>query len=139
MERNSNNLSINTIVSSAVAVACVAALCITYAVSGKKPAEAAADTNVTASPAAVSAAATNDEYMTEAEAAAYIGVPADVMKLMREKLGYFKGAYMNYIYLDSEGKEVKSIVYNKEALDDAVAKLSKDVGALSFKFLQEKK
>ena len=138
MEKGSNKLSINTIVSSVVAVVCVAALCLTYAMAGKN-AGVAAEENVTASPEAVSAAASNDEYMTEAEAAAYIGVPADIMQMMREKLGYFKGAYMNYIYLDSDGKEVKSIVYNKTALDEAVAKLSKDVGALSFKFLQESK
>lgn len=139
MEKKTNKLSINTIVSSVVAVLCVAALCITYALSGKAPVETADDKDVTASPAAVSAAATNDEYMTEAEAAAYIGVPTDIMQLMREKFSYFKGAYMNYMYTDSQGKEVKTVVYNKAALNEAVAKLSKDVGALNFKYVQESK
>ncbi len=129
----------NTIISSVVAIVCVAALCITYAVAGKNTNTADSAVNAQTNPAAVSAAAANDDYMTEDEAAAYIGVPTDIMQMMREKLGYFKGAYMSYIYLDADGKEVKSIVYNKDALNDAVAKLSKDTGALSFKFLQEQK
>lgn len=144
MERKSNALGINTIVSSAVALVCAAALCVTYATVGKKaaaPAETttAAGQAVTASPEAVAAAANSDEYMTEAEAAAFIGVPENIMVMMREKLGYFKGAYMNYIYLDANNKEVSSIVYNKAALNTEVAKITKETGALSFKFLQEKK
>ena len=142
MEKRSNSLSINTIVSSAVAIVCVAALCVTYAVSGKKTAPEAAttvDQAVTASPEAVAAAANSDEYMTEAEAAAFIGVPLDVMQLMREKLGYFKGAYMTYIYLDADQNEVTAIVYNKAVLNTEVAKITKEIGALSFKSLQEKK
>lgn len=143
MEKKSNALSINTIVSSVVAVVCAAALCVTYATVGKKAAApeatTAADQAVTVSPEAVAAAANSGEYMTEAEAAAFIGVPEDVMVLMRDKLGYFKGAYMTYIYLDANNKEVKSIVYNKAALNSEVAKLTKETGALSFKFLQESK
>lgn len=120
----------NTIIYSIVAIICVAALCITYAVTGK---------NVYAGASSESAIVANNDYMTEAEAAEYIGVPENIMQMMREKLGYFKGAYMNYIYLDEEGKEVKSIIYNKDELDAAVTKLGKETGALSFKFLQEQK
>lgn len=121
----------NTIISSVVAILCVIALCVTYAVTAKNNA-------VNTQGEAVEAAA-NSDYMTEAEAAAYIGVPENIMQMMREKLGYFKGAYMNYMYLDADGKEVKTIVYNKAALNTEVAKLSKETGALSFKFLQEQK
>ena len=119
----------NTIISSVVAILCVIALCVTYAVTAKN--------NAVGTQSAAEAA--NSDYMTEAEAAAYIGVPENIMQMMREKLGYFKGAYMNYMYLDADGKEVKSIVYNKEALNTEVEKLSKETGALSFKFLQEQK
>ncbi len=122
----------NTIISSVVAVICVAALCLTYAFVGRN--DAAAEPAET-----IAAVAENNDYLTEEEAAAYIGVPTDIMQMMREKLGYFKGAYMHYMYLDAEGNEVKSVVYNKDALNDAVAKLSKETGALSFKFLQEQK
>ncbi|MBP3442962.1 MAG: hypothetical protein J6L62_09190 [Clostridia bacterium] len=132
MERKANDMT-KTIISSVVALICVAALCLTYALVGR-------NTSKNVDPESVSASASlSDDYLTEEEAAAYIGVTVDVMQMMRDKLGYFKGAYMVYIYLDAEGKEVKSIVYNREALDDAVATLSKDVGALSFKFLQEQK
>lgn len=122
----------NTIISSVVAIICVAALCITYAVTGKNT--AVADNN----PVAGSAVADSD-YLTEEEAAAYIGVPTEIMQMMREKLGYFKGAYMLYIYNDADGKEVESVVYNKEDLNEAVSKLSEENNALSFKFLQEQK
>lgn len=123
----------NTIISSAVAIICVAALCLTYALVGKNSSDSVTPDNASAS------IAVNDDYLTEEEAASYIGVPTDIMQMMREKLGYFKGAYMSYMYLDAEGNEVKSVVYNKDALNDAVAKLSEETGALSFKFLQEQK
>lgn len=116
----------NTIISCVVAILCVVALCITYAACTPK----ADDTSAVAVAYA--------DYLSEEEAAEYIGVSAEIMQMMRVKLGYFKGAYMNYIYLE-DGKQVESVVYNKEALNEAVEKLSKEVGALSFKFLQEQK
>lgn len=116
----------NTIISCVVAILCVVALCITYAACTPK----ADDTSAVAAAYA--------DYLSEEEAAEYIGVSAEIMQMMRVKLGYFKGAYMNYIYLE-DGKQVESVVYNKEALNEAVEKLSKEVGALSFKFLQEQK
>ncbi len=115
----------NTIIASIVAVLCTAAICVTYAV--KSPA------NVKET----SAVATDTTYMTEAEAAEYIGVTDDVMKMMREKLKSFEGAYVSYYYTNAEGKEVNDIVYNKAALDKAVEKIMKDQGALNFKYIQE--
>ena len=115
----------NTVIASIVAVLCTAALCVTYAV--KSPA------NVKE----ISAVAADTTYMTEAEAAEYIGVTDDVMKMMREKLKSFEGAYVSYYYTNAEGKEVNDIVYNKAALDKAVEKIMKDQGALNFKYIQE--
>ena len=115
----------NTVIASIVAVLCTAAICVTYAV--KSPA------NVKET----SAVAADTTYMTEAEAAEYIGVTDDVMKMMREKLKSFEGAYVSYYYTNAEGKEVNDIVYNKAALDKAVEKIMKDQGALNFKYIQE--
>lgn len=115
----------NTVIASIVAVLCTAAICVTYAV--KSPA------NIKET----SAVAADTTYMTEAEAAEYIGVTDDVMKMMREKLKSFEGAYVSYYYTNAEGKEVNDIVYNKAALDKAVEKIMKDQGALNFKYIQE--
>lgn len=115
----------NTVIASIVAVLCTAAICVTYAV--KSP------SNVKET----SAVASDTTYMTEAEAAEYIGVTDDVMKMMREKLKSFEGAYVSYYYTNAEGKEVNDIVYNKAALDKAVEKIMKDQGALNFKYIQE--
>ena len=111
----------NTIISCIVAILCVVAVCVTYA---------------SCTPA-TQAEATVADYLTEAEAADYIGVTDDVMVMMRSKLGLFKGAYMVYIYLDDSGKEVTDIVYNKEALNEALDKIMSEHGAYDFKFLQE--
>lgn len=115
----------NTIIASIVAVLCTAAICVTYAV--KSP----------ANKKEVSAVAADTTYMTEAEAADYIGVTDEVMKMMREKLKSFEGAYVSYYYTDAEGKEVNDIVYNRAALDKAVSKIMTEQGALNFKYIQE--
>ena len=78
----------NTIISCIVAILCVVALCATYAVCTPDT-----QTNVTVA-----------EYLTEEEAAEYIGVTGEIMTMMRSKLGFFKGAYMTYIYLDANTK-----------------------------------
>lgn len=115
----------NTVIASIVAVLCTAAICVTYAV--KSP------TNKKET----SAVAADTTYMSEAEAADYIGVTDEVMKMMRENLKSFEGAYISYYYTDAEGKEVNDIVYNKAALDKAVEKIMKDQGALNFKYIQK--
>lgn len=115
----------NTIIASIVAVLCTAAICVTYAV--KSPADKKE----------VSSVAADTTYMTESEAAEYIGVTDDVMKMMRVNLKSFEGAYVSYYYTDAEGKEVNDIVYNKAALDKAVEKVMKDQGAFNFKYIQE--
>lgn len=114
----------NTIIASIVAILCTAAICTTYAV--KSPA-----TKTTKS------VSSDTTYMTESEAAEYIGVTDEVMKMMRENLKSFEGAYISYYYTDAEGKEVNDIVYNKAALDKAVEKIMSEQGALNFKYIQE--
>lgn len=113
----------NTIIASIVAVLCTAAICTTYAV--KSPAKSN-----------TSAVAADTTYMTEAEAAEYIGVTDEVMKMMRENLKSFEGAYVSYYYTNADGKEVNDIVYNKAALDKAVEKIMTEQGALNFKYIQ---
>ncbi len=115
----------NTVIASIVAVLCTAAICVTYAV--KSP----------VNKKETSAVASDTTYMTEEEAADYIGVTDDVMKMMRENLKSFEGAYVAYYYTDAQGKEVTDIVYNKAALDKAVAKIMSEQGALNFKYIQE--
>ncbi len=110
----------NTIISSVVAIICVVALCLTYAFCTPK--------NETTE--------VIPDYMTEAEAADYIGVSDEVMLMIREKLGLFKGAFMTYTYTDKSGKEVTDIVYNKDALDKAVEKMMNEQGGLNFKYVQ---
>lgn len=114
----------NTIIASIVAILCTAAICTTYAV--KSPAKKAD-----------SAVSTDTTYMTEAEAADYIGVTDEVMKMMRENLKSFEGAYVSYYYTNADGKEVNDIVYNKAALDKAVQKIMSEQGSLNFKYIQE--
>lgn len=113
----------NTIIASIVAILCTAAVCVTLAVKAPSQSEAAADKDNT--------------YMTETEAAEYIGVTEEVMQLMRNNLKSFEGAYISYYYTDNNGNEVNDIVYNKDALDDAVEKIMKEQGALNFKYIQE--
>lgn len=114
----------NTIIASIVAILCTAAICTTYAVkSPEKKADSAVSSDTT--------------YMTEAEAADYIGVTDEVMKMMRENLKSFEGAYVSYYYTNADGKEVNDIVYNKAALDKAVQKIMSEQGSLNFKYIQE--
>lgn len=114
----------NTIIASIVAILCTAAICTTYAV--KSPAKKADG-----------AVSSDTTYMTEAEAADYIGVTDEVMKMMRENLKSFEGAYVSYYYTNADGKEVNDIVYNKAALDKAVQKIMSEQGSLNFKYIQK--
>ena len=112
----------NTIIASVVAVLCTIALCITL---GAKL------------PKAETTAVADSKYVTEQEAAEYLGVTEDVMTMMRDKLKFFEGSYMSYTYVDDKGKEVSVLVYDKEALDDVMDKLMKDQNKLNFKYIQE--
>lgn len=113
----------NTIIASIVAIICTVSICVTYA--AKSPSNKK-DTS-----------AYSSAYMTETEAAEYIGVDEEIMKIMRVNLKSFDGAFVTYYYTDSKGNEVENVVYQKDALDKAVEKIMKDQGALNFKYLQE--
>lgn len=112
----------NTIFASIVAILCTVAVCVTLAVKV---------------PTGNTKTANDNTYMTETEAAEYIGVTEEVMQLMRSSLKSFEGAYVSYYYTNAEGKEVNDIVYNKAALDKAVEKIMQDQGTLNFKYIQE--
>ncbi|MBQ7548944.1 MAG: hypothetical protein IJT03_04485 [Clostridia bacterium] len=115
----------NTIIASIVAVICTAALCLTFIFAGGK------------SSAETEAAASDSKYITETEAADYLGISEEVVQMLRVNLRKLEGSYMSYTYTDEAGKEVTRIVYDKDKLDDAVAALMKDTGALNFKYIQE--
>ena len=112
----------NTLISCIVAILCTIAICVTYAVSTPKKAETAE---------------VNSDYVSESEAAEYIGVTEEIMKIMREKLKYFDGAYMTYMYTDDKGEEVTVVVYNRPALDKVLSKLMGEKNILNFKYLQD--
>lgn len=113
----------NTIIASIVAVLCTLAICITYAVSTPKKAD--------------NAVVEYGQYLTEAEAADYLGVTEEIMQIMRERLKYLDGAYMKYIYVDDNGQEVTILMYNKDKLDAKMAEVSAKSGTLNIKYLQE--
>lgn len=113
----------NKIISCIVAVICTAAICITYAVCTPKTSKA--DVRY-------------GDYITEAEAAEYLGVTEEIMQLMREKLKYLEGTYMSYTYVDSKDKEVTILVYNKDELNSKMSEMMGKNGILNFKFIQDK-
>lgn len=127
-----------TIIKSAVAVVCTAALCVTYATSNadKKV------KSVTKSDSAVIETIDPDtSYISEAEAAKYIGITETALKTIREKVPqYLKGAYMTYTYYNEKNEEVTSVVYSKAALDGVIEKLmNSDDNYINLRYIQEAK
>lgn len=117
----------NTIIASIVAIICTAAICITCVCCfNSNKAEA---TKV------------YPKYMTEEEAAEYIGVDKELMTLLREDLSYFNGAYMKTAYKNADGEEVEFLVYSKDAIDEILSKNMKDSlhNNLNLKLIQEAK
>lgn len=116
----------NTIIGAIVAVLCTAAICVTYAVKAptKNDSVSVAD---------------GKAYMTEVEAADYLGVSEEIMQMLREDLKKLEGSYVSYYYTDAKGNEVNSIVYNKEALDDVMKEImsSEKENSFNFKYLQQ--
>lgn len=118
----------NTVIASIVAILCTVAICVTYATctpsSKKKDASVVEESG----------------YITEEEAAEYIGVSTEIMQIMREKLNYLKGSYMEYTYVDDAGKEVTLYVYSKDALNDVMKTMMNNAARskIDFKYLQDK-
>lgn len=111
----------NKIILSIVAIICTLALCITYACSNslRKNTD------------------TKAAYISEQEAAEYIGIDSGLMKIMRENLKYFEGAYMSYSFVNSKNETETVIVYNRAALDKVMTELMKDKNLVNFTYLQE--
>lgn len=114
----------NTIIASIVAILCTLAICITYGVCTPKTEE--------------KAAVEYGQYLTETEAADYLGVTEEIMQIMRERLKYLDGAYIKYTYVDDNNEEVDLLVYNKDKLDAKIAEVSAKSSTLNFKYIQDK-
>ena len=117
----------NTIIASIVAILCTVAICVTYSVSNASGKAKTTSVSETA----------DSEYMTEKEAADYLGVSEDVMVMLRVNLKKLEGSYMSYTYTDDSNKEVTVVMYNKTKLDSSIEALMKDSNALNFKYVQE--
>ena len=113
----------NTIIASIVAILCTIAICVTYAVSTPKKAD--------------KAAVEYGQYLTEEEAADYLGVTDEIMQVMRERLKYLDGSFIKYTYVDDNGKDVTILMYNKDKLDAKIAEISAKTGSLNIKYIQE--
>lgn len=125
-----------TIIKSAVAVVCTAALCVTYASSNaakKVKPDTKADTAV------IETVDPDTAYISEAEAAKYIGITETALKTIREKIPqYLKGSYMTYTYFNEKNEEVTAVVYNKKALDSVIEKLmNSNDSYINLRYVQE--
>ncbi len=126
-----NNSVLKTIIKPAVSLVCTAAICITGAVCTNKVInKGTSDDGVSLS------AANSDAYLTEAEAAAYLGLTESRLTILRKNLKKLEGSYMIYSYAE-DGKDVEVVMYQKAKLDEIVAKLMGDRNSVNFKDLEE--
>ena len=111
---------VKTIIKCAVAVLCTIAICVTIFVCTGKSEETAPD------------------YMTEAQAAEYLGVSAERFEIMRKNLKYLEGAYVSYSY-EENGEVVTVYMYSKQALNDTMAELMDNEGRknINFKYIEQ--
>lgn len=114
-----------TIISAVVSVICTAAICITafLCVNNYKK-----DT-----------ATGSNDYMTESQAAEYLGISEDHLIIMRKNLKYLEGSYIVYSYVDDNDKDVSVCMYSKDGLDEAIEKLmSKSTSSsINFKYIED--
>lgn len=123
-----------TIISAIVSVVCTIAICVTVAVcvNSSKP-EATAT-----SPVAIGS--TDDAaYLTEAQAAQYLGLTEARLVMLRKNLKYLEGSYMEYVVPGENGAEVSVVMYSKDGLDKAITKLMSDskTNYINFKSLEQ--
>lgn len=111
---------VKTIIKCAVAVLCTVAICVTIFVCTGKSGE------------------TTPDYMTEAQAAEYLGVSAERLEIMRKNLKYLEGAYVSYSY-EENGEVVTVYMYSKQALNDTMAELMDNEGRknINFKYIEQ--
>ena len=114
-----------TIISAVVSVICTAAICITafLCVNNYKK----------------ETAAVSNDYMTEAQAAEYLGISENHLTIMRKNLKYLEGSYIVYSYVDDNDKEVSVCMYSKDELDNAVEKLmsKSNSSSINFKYIED--
>lgn len=111
-----------TIITSIVSILCTVALCVTIFVCvGNNN----TDNNY-------------GDYMTESQAAEYLGISESRLAIMRKNLKYLEGAYITYSYVE-DGQDVIIYMYSKDALNDTMAKLMADdtKQSINFKYLEE--
>ena len=114
-----------TIISAVVSVICTAAICITafLCVNNYKK----------------ETAAVSNDYMTEAQAAEYLGISENHLTIMRKNLKYLEGSYIVYSYVDDNDKDVSACMYSKDELDKAVEKLmsKSSSSSINFKYIED--
>ena len=114
-----------TIISAVVSVICTAAICITafLCVNNYKK----------------ETAAVSNDYMTEAQAAEYLGISENHLTIMRKNLKYLEGSYIVYSYVDDNDKDVSVCMYSKDELDNAVEKLmsKSSSSSINFKYIED--
>lgn len=111
---------VKTIIKCIVAILCTVAICVTIFVCTSKPADITPD------------------YMTEAQAAEYLGVSAERLEIMRKNLKYLEGAYVSYSY-EENGEVVTIYMYSKQALNDTMSELMDSEGKknINFKYIEQ--
>ena len=116
----------NSILASVVAIICTAAICVTafLCVNNYKKDSAAVATG---------------EYITESEAADYLGITEKHLKIMRENLKYLEGSYIVFTHTNDKGEDVTECVYSKTELKEAVSKLMSDsaTNKINFKYIEQ--
>ncbi len=121
---------LKSIITPVVSILCTAAVCVTGAVCVDKVVKN--DELVSSSISQES----KDAYLTEAEAAEYLGIDAGRLAIIRKNLKKLEGSYMIYSYVE-DGKDVEIVVYQKDRLDAAMANYMKNSNSVNFKYLEE--
>ena len=116
-----------TILPAIIAVICTAAICLT----------AFFCVNSVTKKSEVKA--TDSAYMTEAEAADYLGIDESRLVILRKNLKYLEGSYIVYTYVNESGEDVSVCMYSKAQLNKAMEKLMGDskTSSINFKYIEE--
>lgn len=111
-----------TIIKIIFAVLCTVALCVTIFVCTKTD----------------NTATSYNDYMTEAQAAEYLGISESRLKIMRKNLKYLEGAYMTYSY-EENGEMVTVYMYSKDALNETINEMMDDNAkkSINFKYIED--
>ncbi|MBQ7595536.1 MAG: hypothetical protein IJU45_02595 [Clostridia bacterium] len=117
----------NQVLPAIIAVICTIAICLTaFFCVGKVTKE-------------YSAKSGSSDYMTEAEAAEYLGIDEARLTILRKNLKYLEGTYMVYTFADDAGEEVSVCMYSKSQLNKVVEKLMGDTktNSINFKYIEQ--